>query len=120
MQAKFDSTVEFKVLKFMAGSWARESIEKSAAGLDGVVSVDLGMRKRKIKVSGLVEDQSKDALKQKAAQIEALVDGGMHTLESDAMYENIKIESFAVVKESSSGRGVGCEFEMGLSQLRGN
>ncbi len=120
MQATFDSAVEFKALKIKAGSWDRAAIEKSAAGLDGVVSVDLGMRKRKIKVSGLVEAQSKSELSAKTARVEALLDGGMHTLEAGAMYENVRVDSFAVVKEGVSGRGVSCEFEMELSQLRGN
>ena len=120
MKAKLDSTAEFKVLKIKAGSRDRASIEKSAAGLDGVVSVDLGRRKRKIKVSGLLEGRSKGEVDAKTAQIEAMVDGGMHTLEADAVYENVRVDSFAVIREETNGRGVNCEFEMVLSQLRGN
>lgn len=118
MNAKIDSTAEFKVFKIKTGSWNREAVEKSAAGLDGVVSVDLGERKRKITVSGLVEAQSKATLIAKTALLEAMLDGCMHMLEADAVYENLRVDSFAVVKEEVSGRGVGCEFEMVLSQLR--
>ena len=120
MKAKFDGLVEFAVLKIKAGSWDREAIEKSAAGLGGVVSVDLGMRKRKITVSGSVEAQSKATLIVKTVQIEAMLDGCVHTLEADVMYENVRVDSFAVVKEETGGRGVSCEFEMVLSQLRSN
>jgi hypothetical protein len=120
MQAKFDGAVEFKVLKIKASSWNREAVEKSAAGLDGVVSVDLGKRSRKITVSGSVEAQSKATLIAKTAQVEAMLDGCVHVLEAGVVYENVRVNSFAVVKEDTSGRGISCEFEMVLSQLRSN
>lgn len=120
MRAKIDNTIEFELLKLKADSWKRDSIEKSAAGLDGVVSVDLGRRKRKIKVCGFIESQSKSELDKKKELINALLDGKVHTLETDTEYENVRIDSFEVVKDDHSGKGIGCEFELELSQLRVN
>ena len=120
MQAKIDNTIEFELLKLKADSWKRDSIEKSAAGLDGVVSIDLGRRKRRIKICGLIEAQSKIGLEKKKELISALLDGKAHMLETDTEYENIRIDSFEVVKGDCSGKVISCEFELGLSQLRVN
>jgi hypothetical protein len=120
MRANIDNTIEFELLKLKADSWKRDSIEKSAAGLDGVVSVDLGRRKRKIKVCGIIEAQSKSGLEKKKERVNTLLDGKVHTLETDTEYKNILIDSFEVAKDSHSGKGIGCEFELELSQLRVN
>jgi len=120
MRAKIDNTIEFELLKFNPDSWKRDSVEKSAAGLDGVVSVDLGRRKRKIKLCGIIESQSRSGLDKKKELLNALLDGKVHTLRTDTEYENVRIDSFEVVKDNHSGKGIGCEFELELSQLRAN
>jgi hypothetical protein len=120
MRAKIDNTIEFELLKLKAGSWKRDSVEKSAAGLDGVVSIDLGRRKRKIKLFGIIESQSKGGLEKKKELINALLDGKVHMFEADTEYKNIRIDLFEVVKDDHSGKGISCEFELGLSQLRVN
>jgi hypothetical protein len=46
-------------LRIEPGSFGRDSVERTAAGLDGVLSIDLGRRSRKIKQSGVLRAQSR-------------------------------------------------------------
>ena len=48
MRAKLDSTIEFEELEVRPESFRRDAEHSSASGLDGVLSVDLGMLDRKL------------------------------------------------------------------------
>ncbi len=54
MKAILDNTIEFEQLQLEIGSWERDSAKRAVAGLDGVLSIDLGMRGREIVVTGVL------------------------------------------------------------------
>jgi hypothetical protein len=102
-----------------AGPVGRASVELSAAGLDGVLSVDLGTRTRRIRQSGLLRAQSRTQLSEKAAAISAFADGRGHTLMVDGQrYGEARLDSFEVTAERVSGAGVEAEYEIIYTQLQ--
>jgi len=115
-----DSTIKFEQLGLEVGSRARDSIERSAAGVDGALSIDLGMRERKIVVKGLLRAVSVELLFARENSIADLIDGDMHILESanGVKFENLRIDSFEVTRQDYSGSGVCSEFTMQVTQLR--
>lgn len=48
MRATLDNVIAIEDSSVEVGSWSRDSIERSVGGLDGVLSIDLGMRGREI------------------------------------------------------------------------
>jgi hypothetical protein len=101
------------------GSFGRESIERSAAGLDGVVSIDLGERGRKIRQKGEIRARSKAELDSKVGAISAFIDGDTHTLvgSQGERFENVRVDSVSVKNERASGSGVVADYEVVYMQL---
>jgi hypothetical protein len=101
------------------GSFGRESIERSAAGLDGVISIDLGERGRKIRQKGEIRARSKADLDSKVGAISAFIDGDTHTLvgSQGERFENIRVDSVSVKNERESGSGVVGDYEVVYTQL---
>ena len=101
------------------GSFGRESIERSAAGLDGVISIDLGIRGRKIRQKGEIRARSKADLASKVGAISAFIDGDTHTLvgSQGERFENIRVDSVSVKNERESGSGVVGDYEVVYTQL---
>ena len=101
------------------GSFGRESIERSVAGLDGVISIDLGERGRKIRQKGEIRARSKAELDSKVGAISSLVDGDTHTLVSSQgkTFENLRVDSVSVKNERESGSGVVSDYEIVYVQL---
>ncbi len=101
------------------GSFSREHIERAAAGLDGVVSVDLGGRGRKIRQRGELRARSKTELNSRVEAISALMDGDAHTLVSSQgeTFEDLRIDSVNVKNERASGSGVAADYEIIYTQL---
>ena len=120
MAAMLDSTIKFEQLGLEVGSRARDSIERSAAGVDGALSIDLGMRERKIVVKGLLRAVSIELLLARENSMAELIDGNMHIFESanGVKFENLRIDSFEVTRQDYSGGGVCSEFTMQVTQLR--
>ena len=102
-----------------ADSVSRESIERSAAGLDGVLSIDLGGRGRKIRQKGEIRARSKAELDNKAGAISAFVDGDTHTLVGSRAetFENIRVDSVNLKNERVSGAGMVADYEVVYTQL---
>ena len=48
MWTKIDEIIKLEHEELQVDSWVRDGVEKSAAGLDGVITVDHGMRSRRI------------------------------------------------------------------------
>ena len=119
MKAAFDGIILFEQIELKVGSWEREAVEKSAAGLDGSVSVDLGSRRREIAVRGLVWAFSDQQLKARLDLVRVMMDGGSHTLtvEDGQYFDRLVIDSVELGRKAYSGRGVSCEFEVGCMQL---
>jgi hypothetical protein len=97
----------------------REAIERSVAGLDGTVSIDLGGRGRKIRQKGTLRARSKTELDDRVAVISGFMDGKTHTLvTSEAQtFENLRIDSISVKNEKVSGAGVTADYEIVYTQL---
>jgi len=106
-------------LRLEAGSVKRDSIEKSAAGLDGVVSIDLGSRGRKIKQTGVLRANSSAQMTRKLDAISAYMDGQTHTLISDSSesFENMRMDSFKVINQSTDSSGLVVSYEIIYTQL---
>lgn len=101
------------------GSFYREFLERAAGGLDGVMSIDLGGRGRKIKQKGELRARSTGELNSKVEAISSFVDGDTHTLATSQgeAFENIRVDSVSVRNKRVSGSGVAAEYEIIYKQL---
>ena len=101
------------------GSSTRDHIERAAAGLDGVVSIDLGGRWRKIRQTGEIRARSKTELNSRVEAISVLIDGGTHTLVTSQgeTFDNLRIDSVSVKNERVSGSGIVADYEIIYTQL---
>ena len=104
---------------FDVGSIARDSIERTVAGLDGVVSVDLGKRSRNIEQSGVLRATSREQLEERIEEISTFLDGTEHSLATDGKgeFENVRMNSFKVAKAKLSGAGITAEYKIVYTQL---
>lgn len=106
-------------LEIETGSINRSSIERAVAGLDGVLSIDMGQSSRKIKQKGLLQAQSRKQMNNRIQKISAYIDGKTHTLtRSDGEeFKNLRMDSFNVIKERADGRGIIVDYEIIYTQL---
>jgi hypothetical protein len=106
-------------LEIEAGSISRDSIERAVSGLDGVLSIDMGGRGRKIKQKGLLQAKSRTQINNRINAISAYIDGNTHTLtRSDGeKLENLRMDSFKLSKERAGGRGIVADYEIVYTQL---
>lgn len=101
------------------GSVARECVERAVVGLDGVMSIDLGGRGRKIRQKGEIRARSWAELQGKVEKISSFVDGDTHTLAASQgeTFENVRVDSVSVKNERVSGSGVVADYEVIYKQL---
>lgn len=105
-------------LRIEVGSYKRDTIEKSAPMLDGVISIDLGCRSRIIKQTGSLRAKSRIALNKRIQAISNLLDGKVHTLASESgQYQNLRIDSFKVTGQKEDGIGLIADYEIIYTQL---
>jgi len=104
-------------LKFL--SWRRETIERGFAGLDGVVSVDLGRRERKLKQQGRLSAVSTAALLKRMEEITNYIDGQAYKLvdQNGMVYEQVRMDGFTVLRSITSANQACCEYEVIYTQL---
>ena len=121
MKATLDGISLLEQRELTVGSWRRDEVERAVAGLDGAVSIDLGMRSRELVQVGVLWAVSEAKLKQRVDVITLLMDGNGHTLVTGdgRAFANVRIDSFETGSREYSGRGVSCEFEIRYTQLRG-
>ncbi len=107
-------------VEIKAGSGRRAAVEKSAAGLDGVVSIDMGRRSRQIRQAGELRAKSRADLDSRLAAVSAFMDGKTHKLETDGgrEFKNVRMDSFEASGERPSGGGVVADYEIIYTQLR--
>jgi hypothetical protein len=100
-------------------SLRRSFAESSAAGLNGVISIDLGSRGRKIKQTGHLRARSIVELSDKIAVIETFLNGRTHALLStnDGSYENLRMDTFKIMQRNNDGAGVTTDYEINYTQL---
>ncbi|MHC4116003.1 MAG: hypothetical protein ACYSWO_00705 [Planctomycetota bacterium] len=101
------------------GSFSRDSIERRMPGLDGVLSIDLGRRGRKIRQKGTLRAKSRMQMNERVNAISALADGDTHTLveESGETLDNLRMDSFKTDKERTDGVGIVVDYEIVYTQL---
>ncbi len=106
-------------LEIEQDSLNRDSIERAVAGLDGVLSVDMGGRARKIRQRGTLRAQSRTQMNDRISTVSTYMDGDTHTLitgDGDK-FDNLRMDSFKVSKERASGGGMVVDYEIVYSQL---
>jgi len=105
-------------LKIEPMSASRASIERATAGLNGVLSIDLGSRSRIIKQNGSLRAKSRTQMNEEINAISAYMDGDTHTLISSdgRQFDNLRVDAFKVSKERTSG-GVVVDYEIVYMQL---
>lgn len=120
MKATLDRTTEFEQTELVVGSWRRDNIERSAASVDGTLSIDLGKRTREIVQKGLIRAGSKAVLRIKVDYIRAMADGACHTMETaeGERFEDLWIDTVKVGSTEYRGSGASCEVEIRYVQLR--
>lgn len=101
------------------GSYRRASVEKAVPGLDGVLSIDLGGRERKIKQNGVLRAASRSQMNDRIKGVSAYMDGDTHTLvtSNGEQFDNLRMDVFKVSKERTSGGGVAVDYEIVYTQL---
>ena len=121
MKATLDSNILFdeQTLEISAGSFSRDSIERTMSGLDGVLSIDLGRRGRKIKQTGTLRAKSRAQLDERISKIAAFMDGDIHTLTtgSGREFANLRMDSFKTDAEHTDGTGIVTDYEIIYTQL---
>lgn len=97
----------------------RDSIERAVAGLDGVLSIDMGGRARKIRQRGTLRAQSRTQMNDRINVISAYMNGDTHTLVTGDgdKFDNLRMDSFKVSKERTSGGGMVVDYEIVYTQL---
>jgi hypothetical protein len=121
MPATLDGQVLFdQQVRIEPQSFAHDAMEKAVPGLDGVLSIHLGRRSRKIKQRGTLRAKSRTELHKKIDAISACMDGRAHTLmvEGGQQYGNLRMDVFRITSERISGAGVVADYEIVYKQLR--
>ena len=100
-------------------SWRRESTDRGFAGLDGVMSVDLGRRERKLKQRGSLSTASIAALMELIESVSAYIDGQCYELldQHGVEYSNVRMDSFRLLNPIAVGNQSQCEYEIVYTQL---
>ncbi len=98
----------------------RESIERAVGGLDGVLSVDLGWRERKIIQKGILRAKSQQEMDKKIIAILGIVDGETHALVTTEgiRYEDVRADSFKTEGREVSASGICCDYKVVYTQLK--
>jgi len=121
MSVTLDGDILFdrQQLEIEPGSFNRSTIEKSAPGLDGVLSIDLGRRDRKIKQTGTLRAKSRLQMNDRINSISAYMDGDTHTLVTGTGQEfgNLRMDSFTISNERTDGSGIVVDYEITYTQL---
>jgi len=115
LQMLFDE----QTLEITAGSFQRDSTEKTIPGLNGVLSIDLGLRGRKIKQTGTLRAKSRAQLDERISKISTFMDGDTHTLITGTGREftNLRMDSFKTTAEHADGTGTVTDYEIFYTQL---
>ncbi len=102
-----------------ARSWTRQHADKSGAGVDGVVSVDLGRRTRELSQQGTLRALSREGLQKVIDQIESLAGTGEITIRTERgqVYSHLRMDQFEAGYIFFAGVGVCCEFTARYCQL---
>jgi hypothetical protein len=121
MSTTLDGQVLFdeQQLKIELDSVSRDLIERAVPGLNGVLSIDMGGRGRKIKQKGVLRTTSRSQMNERINEISAYMDGDTHILvtENGEEFDNLRMDVFKVTEERTSGGGVAVDYGIVYTQL---
>ncbi len=121
MKVTLDNNILFdeQALEISADSFSRDSIERTVPGLNGVLSIDLGLRGRKIRQTGTLRAKSRAQLDERISKIAAFMDGDTHTLTTGSGRElaYLRMDSFKAGAEHADGTGIVIDYEIVYTQL---
>jgi len=121
MSATLDGQILFdqQQLEVEPDSISRACVEKAVSGLDGLLSIDLGKRSRKVRQKGTLRAQSRSQMQDKINAISVYLDGDTHTLTigGQQMFENLRMDVFKVTNERVSAGGLEVDYEIIYTQL---
>ena len=100
-------------------SWCREAIDRGFAGLDGMMSVDLGRRERKLKQRGCLTASSSSTLIDLIDAVADYINGQTYDLvdQNGVSYSHVRMDSFTLLGPITAGNQVCCEYEIHYTQL---
>jgi hypothetical protein len=103
------------------GSPSRASVERTIAGLNGTLSIDLGERPRQIRQRGVLRAISRAAMQARLDAVTSFIDGRTHTLTTPdgRVYSNLRMDTFRPIDERTGGPGAVVEYEIVYTQLGG-
>jgi hypothetical protein len=106
-------------LEMRIGPWERTRVERAVPGLDGVLSIDLGRRTRRIRQRGTLRATGETEMASRLGAIEALCDGDTHTLltADGCAYANICVDALTQLGRDITGAGVAVTYEIIYTQL---
>jgi hypothetical protein len=106
-------------IEIEVGSLEKDSIERKMAGLDGMLSIDMGSRGRTIKQSGSLQAKSLMKMNDRIGAISAYIDGKTHKLVTNngMEFDNLRVDTFRASRERPSGAGLCCDYEIVYRQL---
>jgi hypothetical protein len=120
MKVVLDDKVFFSEMIFEVEvkSPQRNIIQRSAAGLDGQVNIDLGFRTRKIVQKGELRARNQAELQQQINAVNELVDGKLHILKcpDGRIFENLLIDEFQTGSSITGGAHTCCQYKITYTQ----
>jgi len=120
MKAVLDNVIIFNEDYFglETKSFQREVVQRSAAGLDGQVSIDLGLRGRKLVQKGQLRAKNQAELQERIDEINGLIDGNEHILKSPdgKVFEHLVIENFQTDSFVFGGTQASCKYQITYMQ----
>ena len=107
-------------LEFEMDSASRDCAERTVPGVDGVLSIDLGQRARKVKQKGLLRAASLAEMEQRIENISVFMDGKMHVLarSGSGTINDVRMDSFKITQKETSGIELCWGYEIVYTQLR--
>ena len=120
MFACLDEAIKLEQVSLSVGSWSRECDDRSVAGLDGVVSVDMGRRKRKINQQVLLRAGSRNTLNSQKCALEENIDGRQHmlTIDDGQVFENLRMDGAVFGDIRRDGAGISQAVKIEYTQLK--
>jgi len=100
-------------------SWRRGNVQRGFAGLDGMVSMDLGRRERNLRQYGYLAASSIEALTALGEDIAAYIDGQVYEMidQNGRCYSQVRMDSFTTSAELMAGNQARCKYEIIYTQL---
>ncbi|MHC4981548.1 MAG: hypothetical protein ACYTF6_00055 [Planctomycetota bacterium] len=100
-------------------TWSRAVQYRGFAGINGLLTLDMGLRSRRINQTGRLQAATTSAIHAIVSEIEAKLDGGIHTLTDDLgfTYPTVLVERFEQSTPVRRSQGFWCDYKISYRQL---